>query len=82
MRMPCRRSRLYVIASWLLRPPLCWSLAGPDVISLTMTPVMIIYSSLFARWAWVVKPRNLLLMGYVFALLSLPRRGAGLPSAL
>mmetsp|Transcript_8045 Transcript_8045/g.20712 ORF Transcript_8045/g.20712 Transcript_8045/m.20712 type:complete len:499 (-) Transcript_8045:553-2049(-) len=34
---------------------------GPEVISLTMTPVMIIYSSLFARWAFVVKPQNLLL---------------------
>jgi len=27
-----------------------------------MTPVLIVYSTLFARWAWVVKPRNLLLM--------------------
>lgn len=35
---------------------------GPEVISLTMTPVLIVYSSLFARWAWVVKPRNTLLM--------------------
>ncbi|KAL3932838.1 MAG: hypothetical protein SGBAC_010664 [Bacillariaceae sp.] len=34
---------------------------GPEVISLTMTPVLIVYSSLFARWAWVVQPRNLLL---------------------
>jgi hypothetical protein len=38
------------------------SLQGPEVISLTMTPVLIVYSTLFARWAWVVKPRNLLLM--------------------
>lgn len=36
---------------------------GPEVISMSMTPVLIVYSSLFARWAWVVKPRNLLLMG-------------------
>lgn len=36
---------------------------GPEVISLTMTPVLIVYSSLFARWAWVVKPQNLLLCG-------------------
>jgi hypothetical protein len=36
---------------------------GPEVISLTMTPVLIVYSSLFARWAWVVTPRNLLLCG-------------------
>ena len=37
-------------------------LQGPEVISLTMTPVLIVYSALFARWAWVVKPRNLSLM--------------------
>jgi len=36
---------------------------GPEVISLTMTPVLIVYSTLFARWAWVVQPRNLLLCG-------------------
>jgi hypothetical protein len=34
---------------------------GPEVISLTMTPVLIVYSSLFARWAYIVKPQNLLL---------------------
>jgi hypothetical protein len=34
------------------------SLQGPEVISLTMTPVLIVYSSLFARWAWVIQPRN------------------------
>lgn len=34
---------------------------GPELISLTMTPVLIVYSSLFARWAWVVQPRNLAL---------------------
>ena len=34
---------------------------GPEVISLTMTPILIVYSTLFARWAWVVQPRNLLL---------------------
>lgn len=38
------------------------ALQGPEVISLTMTPVLIVYSGLFARWAWVVKPRNLSLM--------------------
>jgi hypothetical protein len=26
-----------------------------------MTPVLIVYSALFARWAWVVQPQNLLL---------------------
>eukprot|EP00934_Nitzschia_sp_Nitz4_P004737 Nitzschia sp. Nitz4//scaffold273_size25297//6991//7824//NITZ4_008315-RA/size25297-processed-gene-0.4-mRNA-1//-1//CDS//3329545244//4727//frame0 len=35
---------------------------GPEVISLTMTPVLLVYSTLFARWAWVVKPRNTPLM--------------------
>jgi hypothetical protein len=34
---------------------------GPEIISLNMTPVQIVYSGLFARWAWVVKPQNLLL---------------------
>mmetsp|Transcript_17613 Transcript_17613/g.52150 ORF Transcript_17613/g.52150 Transcript_17613/m.52150 type:complete len:263 (-) Transcript_17613:406-1194(-) len=34
---------------------------GPEVISMNMTPVQIVYSSLFARWAWVVQPRNLML---------------------
>ena len=36
---------------------------GPEVISLTMTPVLIVYSTLYARWAWVVQPQNLLLCG-------------------
>jgi len=36
---------------------------GPEVISLTMTPVLIVYSTLFARWAWIVQPRNTLLAG-------------------
>ena len=35
--------------------------SGPEKISLKMTPVMIVYSSLFARWAFVVKPQNLML---------------------
>lgn len=34
---------------------------GPEIISLNMTGVMLVYSSLFARWAYVVKPQNLLL---------------------
>lgn len=37
------------------------TLGGPEVISLTMTPVLIVYSALFARWAWIVKPQNLAL---------------------
>lgn len=36
---------------------------GPEVISLVMTPVLIVYSSLFAWWSWVIVPKNLLLMG-------------------
>lgn len=39
------------------------TLQGPEVISLPMTGVLIIYSSLFARWAFVVKPANMLLAG-------------------
>jgi len=33
----------------------------PEKISLNMTPVLIVYSSLFCRWAFVVQPQNLLL---------------------
>lgn len=36
---------------------------GPEIISLKMTPVLMIYSTLFAYWSWVIIPRNLLLMG-------------------
>ena len=36
-------------------------LKGPEIISLNMTGVMIVYSSLFAKWAWVVNPRNMAL---------------------
>ena len=35
--------------------------AGPEMISLNMTSVMLVYSSLFARWAFIVKPQNLAL---------------------
>jgi hypothetical protein len=37
------------------------SLSGPEVISLNMTGVLIVYSSLFTRWAFIVKPQNLAL---------------------
>ena len=37
------------------------STAGPELISMNMTSVMLVYSSLFARWAWVVQPRNIAL---------------------
>ena len=36
-------------------------MAGPEIISMNMTSVMLVYSSLFARWAWVVQPRNIAL---------------------
>ena len=35
--------------------------SSPEAISMTMTPVMIVYSSLFCRWAVIVKPQNLAL---------------------
>eukprot|EP01050_Picozoa_sp_SAG11_P010966 SAG11_NODE_1131_length_5749_cov_4.169381_1_plen_369_part_00 len=31
---------------------------GPEVISMTMTPVMIVYSSLFCWWALIITPQN------------------------
>jgi len=34
---------------------------GPEIISLPMTGTMIVYSSLFIRFAWAVNPRNYLL---------------------
>ena len=51
------------IAGWGMTGAAIYDAAykGPEVISLTMTPVMIVYSSLFARWAFIVKPQNLLL---------------------
>jgi len=37
------------------------SQSGAEIISLNMTGVLLVYSSLFARWACIVKPQNLLL---------------------
>jgi len=37
------------------------SQSGPEIISLNMTGVLIVYSSLFARWAYIVNPQNLML---------------------
>jgi Mitochondrial pyruvate carriers len=31
---------------------------GPEVISLSLTPVLIIYSAMFSRWAMIINPRN------------------------
>ena len=54
---------LGAIAGWGMSASAIYdaTLQGPEVISLTMTPVLIVYSSLFARWAFIVKPQNLLL---------------------
>ena len=51
------------LAGWGMTGAAIWdaSTAGPELISLNMTSVMIVYSSLFCRWAFVVKPQNLLL---------------------
>lgn len=35
--------------------------SGPEIISLNMTGVMLVYSTLFSRWAWIVSPRNIAL---------------------
>jgi hypothetical protein len=37
--------------------------SSPELISLNMTGVLLVYSSLFAKWAFVVRPQNLLLAG-------------------
>ncbi|XP_054800538.1 mitochondrial pyruvate carrier 1-like isoform X2 [Prosopis cineraria] len=34
----------------------------PEMISLNMTAVMCVYSAMFMRFAWVVRPRNIHLM--------------------
>jgi len=54
---------LGAIAGWGMTGAAIWdaSTAGPEIISMNMTGVMLVYSSLFARWAWIVKPQNLLL---------------------
>jgi hypothetical protein len=51
------------LAGWGMTGAAIWDAtnAGPELISLNMTSVMLVYSSLFARWAWVVKPQNLAL---------------------
>ena len=51
------------IAGWGMTGAAIWdaSVAGPEIISMNMTSVMLVYSSLFARWAWVVQPRNVAL---------------------
>ena len=51
------------LAGWGMTGAAIWdaSTAGPELISLNMTSVMLVYSSLFARWAWIVKPQNIAL---------------------
>ena len=50
-------------AGWGMTGSAIWDASnkGPEIISLNMTSVMLVYSSLFARWAWIVQPRNLAL---------------------
>eukprot|EP00658_Telonema_sp_P-2_P013120 TRINITY_DN14978_c0_g1_i2.p1 TRINITY_DN14978_c0_g1~~TRINITY_DN14978_c0_g1_i2.p1 ORF type:complete len:349 (+),score=75.95 TRINITY_DN14978_c0_g1_i2:61-1107(+) len=51
------------LAGWGMTGAAVWdaSQKGPEIISMNMTGVMLVYSSLFARWAFVVTPQNLLL---------------------
>ena len=55
--------KLGAIAGWGMSGSAIYDsyVSGPEIISLNMTGVLIVYSSLFARWAFVVKPQNLLL---------------------
>lgn len=52
------------IAGWGISGSAIWDAyhQGPEVISLTMTPVLIVYSCLFALWSFTIVPKNLLLM--------------------
>ena len=71
------------LAGWGMTGAAIWdaSTAGPELISLNMTSVMLVYSSLFARWAWIVKPQNIALcachVSNIFAQSNQMRRGAG-----
>lgn len=55
--------KLGAIAGWGMSASAIYdaSVSGPEIISMNMTGVLIVYSSLFARWAFVVKPQNMLL---------------------
>jgi len=55
--------RLGALAGWGMSGSAIYDayVKGPEIISLNMTGVLIVYSSLFARWAYIVKPQNLLL---------------------
>lgn len=52
------------IAGWGISGSAIWDAyhQGPEVISLTMTPVLIVYSTLFAIWSYTIVPKNMLLM--------------------
>ncbi|GAX12687.1 hypothetical protein FisN_15Hh163 [Fistulifera solaris] len=52
------------IAGWGISGSAIWDAyhQGPEVISLTMTPVLIVYSTLFAVWSYTIVPKNFLLM--------------------
>ncbi len=55
--------RLGALAGWGMSGSAIYdaAMSGPEIISLKMTSVLIVYSSLFARWAYIVKPQNMLL---------------------
>ena len=57
--------RLGAIAGWGMSGAAIYDAtsSSPEIISLNMTCVLIVYSSLFAKWAFIVKPQNLLLAG-------------------
>lgn len=57
--------RMGAIAGWGMSGSAIYdaTCSGPEIISLNMTGVLIVYSSLFCRWAFIVKPQNLLLAG-------------------
>ena len=62
---PALWGRFGAIAGWGMSGAAIYDSAksSPEIISLNMTTVLIVYSSLFARWAFIVKPQNLLLAG-------------------
>eukprot|EP00559_Dactyliosolen_fragilissimus_P002199 CAMPEP_0184855586 /NCGR_PEP_ID=MMETSP0580-20130426/786_1 /TAXON_ID=1118495 /ORGANISM="Dactyliosolen fragilissimus" /LENGTH=209 /DNA_ID=CAMNT_0027350135 /DNA_START=54 /DNA_END=680 /DNA_ORIENTATION=+ len=73
-------ARLGAIAGWGMSGAAIYdaSQSSAELISLNMTGVLVVYSSLFARWAFIVKPQNLLLAAChvtnVFAQLNQMRR--------
>jgi hypothetical protein len=56
---------LGALAGWGMSASAIYDAAnkGPEVISLTMTPVLIVYSSMFTYWSFIIIPKNMLLAG-------------------